>query len=598
MLKVVRSVRIRCYSRERNISALNLYKNTFPGDAVTINFINQYVELDDLNEVNVGVIYTRPGSRVNRPSGSIDSNGSPNESPGLKSNSNKSLGLPNSNRLSKFLPSILSDPLSSGNSNWFNCIDSRSINKNNVFTYSDSWNMNGNDGTGAGLGNGGFLDGGLGLTGSQGDNQGSFTSQREIDSENSSITSETSSERDSSFSTYKIPSPILSGIYRQNYSKLSVDNRNSIKITEINNDVDLNNYHFLINITPDLHFNSLPDYISSKVLFTIIDNTEYSPISSESTPTSILINGSNNHIIKINSQLAYNGIQKFLTLDTKASSEFINSLHQSNLFEVLKAIDSYVDSNNLSNWLLNNIITRINKSSFSSTKIEELNDQIVDRDINKFSDFIHHELQYEFIPNTTKYFKSKLSWWKLYLNNDNVEYDLKDYFNKNFMSKSIEKYNYLRGYISSTLKQNEYSVQSNEELSNPLHDLKVDLINNRLESEVQPKVLNYLTQGFVYYQLPISLIAWASWQYFGFGADTAIALGLLGLVAGINHVSKLWYRFTESWLQELFEQVRLCLGQDCIDKGLLKELNIKVAEESALVKVKSTVLSQLTTNSK
>lgn len=536
---------IRCYSAGQNLeilqdklfhkklSSLLLYKQTFPGDSVTNNQIDQYTDLAHVSNdlkleklIKIGIIYSK-------------------------------------NYKTKVIDAIVADPLALGNEKWLKWVGHRDKNVNNEFVFGE------------------YIPSPPQAPSNEKSRFSLFHKQEPI----------VERELDN---VYKIPSPILSSLYRPNFWPDVIDLVNPIELTEINQPLQsYDDFHFVINITQDLNKIDLPLSVANKILFTVVDNTEYSPPSSESTPMTFSINGTNNHIIKINSELAYDGITKFLALDTRAADDFIESVQNSNLFEILKAISWYLNSTNLSNWLLQNIIHRIEKTDINTKSVESLNNQLVNHDIAGFSNSTHHELQYDFIPNTTKFFNSKLSWWKLYYKNDNIEYDLKDYFQENFMSESIEKYNYLRGYIVSSLQQNDYANYSQTDLSNPLQDLKVDLINNRLTAEIQPKVYRLLTEGFVYYQLPISVIAWLSWQYFGFASDTALALGLLGWVAGFKHVARNWYEFTHGWLVELFEQVRICLGRDCIDKGLLIELNSKVVEETTIAEAKNRVLNEL-----
>lgn len=66
------------------------------------------------------------------------------------------------------------------------------------------------------------------------------------------------------------------------------------------------------------------------------------------------------------------------------------------------------------------------------------------------------------------------------------------------------------------------------------------------------------------------------YQYFGYGANECIALTTLGLVLGFNQVSKIWTNFTEKWLNGLFEEIRICLGKECIEEGLLKQSNLQL----------------------
>ena len=61
----------------------------------------------------------------------------------------------------------------------------------------------------------------------------------------------------------------------------------------------------------------------------------------------------------------------------------------------------------------------------------------------------------------------------------------------------------------------------------------------------------------------------------------------LGLVLGFNQVSKIWTNFTEKWLNDLFEEIRICLGKECIEEGLLKQSNLQLDKD-----IKTTLLRQ------
>ena len=147
-----------------------------------------------------------------------------------------------------------------------------------------------------------------------------------------------------------------------------------------------------------------------------------------------------------------------------------------------------------------------------------------------------------------------------------------------FMNKSIENYNYLKGKIS---------LVDAEVIDNPLLKLKNRVINKRIAEEIQPFVYRALATAFLYYQLPISLISFCGYQYFGYGANECIALTTLGLVLGFNQVSKIWTNFTEKWLNDLFEEIRICLGKECIEEGLLKQSNLQLDKD-----IKTTLLRQ------
>ncbi|ODV79637.1 uncharacterized protein CANTADRAFT_48457 [Suhomyces tanzawaensis NRRL Y-17324] len=402
---------------------------------------------------------------------------------------------------------------------------------------------------------------------------------------------------------YGVQSPLLNAAIRPSFSESlqlirSYDDSN-IVLTEIQELDQLNasEYHYLINVATELEqliSSPYPKDIQSKILLNIIDNTEYSPFSSESTPVTFDTVNVQSHTIKIDSNLVYNGIEEFLKFDTKAGTVYIDSIQNSNILELYKAIVWYLKTHTLTQWLLHGIKFQVKGSIENNENLRIDLAGIKDQEINRYSQLVHLELQDHLIPDTRSFFKKNLAWWKLYYKNDNVEYDLKDFFNKSFMNNSIEKYNYLRGHIVSQLQNQSFANYSSEkEKSNPLFEMKYQLINQRLSTEIQPHVYKILGKAFTLYQLPISVISFLSYQYFDFSSNAAFALGLLGWVVGFNQVSKAWTAITSKWSNNLFEEVRLCVGKDCIEKGLLQEFSVRFEEEQKLYKIKQEVLKSI-----
>lgn len=460
---------------------------------------------------------------------------------------------------SKVIESLLADPFASGNEEWFKKIENRSRKENNIFQSPNS-NHSSNDKT--------------------------------------NITS----------TIYSIASPILSSDSRPLYKEASIKKTplsdfnvfNDIQINEINDLNLVNDFenlcHFYILITNDLQssINKYPEILQKQILVTIIDNPEYTPRSTETQelkqkPTSI-----SNHVIKVDSNSSYEGIIEFLKNDTSAASQFIESMQKSNIYEALKFIHLYLSSDILGQWTLKNVIKNIKNSINEENSVVKTYENLKTIEIPIFSEQLHSELQYQLIPQTTHFFKKKLRWWKLYLKNDNIEYDLKDYFNRNFMNQSIENYNYFRGLINSQIQQEKYGLYEKTEVNNnPILNLKNQLVSERIENEIQPVVYNSIVEGFLFYQLPVSVVSACSYLFFGFELETAGALALLGWVVGFNYVSKVWEKFSMKWTSDFFEEVRILLGKQCIDEGLLKELKNKYQEEQNLVQVKSQILTNL-----
>ncbi|KAI5953882.1 hypothetical protein CANMA_004721 [Candida margitis] len=370
---------------------------------------------------------------------------------------------------------------------------------------------------------------------------------------------------------YQIPSPVLSGLYRNSFKKEAPVIANDLIIEEFENATQLEksvtNCTYVIYVTNQFNYANanLPNSVKDRLLLQVIDNTEYSPPSTESAPISIE-EGIQMHLLKINSNLAYSGIVQFIERDVHAADEYIESMTKSNIYELFKFVDYFSRTNHLTSWYLARVIKSISEKLKRTNTVINEGSEVVHSEIENFGQMVNSELQYEFIPETTNFVHKNLSWWKLYYKNDNVEYDLKDFFSRHFMNKGIENYNFLRGKILST----------DEIVDNPLFDLKREVIDTRIASEIQPKVYSILSKAFVYYQLPISVIAALSYQFFDFSGNACIALFSLGWILGFNQVSRDWISFTNRWMHQLFEEVRVTLGSKCIDNGLMKESNDQI----------------------
>lgn len=386
-----------------------------------------------------------------------------------------------------------------------------------------------------------------------------------------------------------IPSPILSSIYRPSYMKMKDSIPNDIELWEINDATSLNENpdlcHFYVYLVKDMT-NALkfPSSIEQKIVCTVVDNQEFSPHSTENSKPEFDLGTSDSHLLKIDSTRLYDGITNFYKYDTKASNNYFDSLSSSNIFQVIKLIGYFLDTRVLCAFLLNRFHSHLLNYPNSVARLNELYTSLRENEIPKFSAFVHSELQNECIPKLSRYFKKSLRWWKLYLKNDNVEYDLIDLFNKDFMNKSIENYNFFRGKILTKMQQNQYLANvKTDVLDNPLQDLKENILTKKIPLEVQPMVYKSITSAFGIYQLPISIISALSFQYCDFSFNAAFSLFLLGWVVGFSHMSKVWEAFCNDWLTSLFEEVRLCAGRDCIENGLLKELESKHQREILLI---------------
>lgn len=355
--------------------------------------------------------------------------------------------------------------------------------------------------------------------------------------------------------------------------------------------------HFYIYVAADLSNSkcTLPKQIQKKILITVVDNAEFTPKSTELTPVAFRQEVAQ-HVVKINSARLDLGIQYFYKHDVEGASNYFDSLQESNILEVGKYFLWFLRTENLRDWLLSIIKTEISTNKISEARIEAVYNDLRLSSLVQCSNAMHAELQNDFIPQTDAFFRQKLSWWKLYLRNDNVEYALKDYLNAHFMPKSIDTYNYIKGQLVARLQEQKfahYSETDKTQLDNPLQVFKANLINYRVPTEVQLAVYTALVSALVYYQLPLSAISLLGYLFFGIQAQTAGAIAALGWVLGFNKVSKEWLEFTTSWLSQLYEEVRLVLSRDCINKGLLKELNLRYEAAQDLSRIKQQVVDEL-----
>ncbi|OBA24161.1 hypothetical protein METBIDRAFT_77014 [Metschnikowia bicuspidata var. bicuspidata NRRL YB-4993] len=378
---------------------------------------------------------------------------------------------------------------------------------------------------------------------------------------------------------------------------------NYLQLIEINKPQDVDSLadvcSFFIHVTADLAGapDRWPRHVRHKVLLTVVDSDEYTPRSLETTPVAFCAapDGAR-HVIKVNSRVLAAGIDAFYRWDTRAASQYFESVQASNVLETAKFLLWHVRTENVRAWTLLLIRRDIAAGLLSESQLRQAYDDLRLHDLVQGSRHMHAELQTVLAPQTRAFFRNKLPWYMLYLQNDNVEYTVKDFFSAHFMSRSIDSYSYLRGQLVARLQEHKYAHYSEKDrlrVHNPLQQYKADLINTRVPQEIQRAVYSALVSAFVYYQLPLSALALAGYMWVGVESQTAVAIAALGWVVGFNHVSKAWHDFTATWLKRLFEDVRLVISRDCMEDGLLKELNANFEGAKEVAAVKQQVLADL-----
>lgn len=403
---------------------------------------------------------------------------------------------------------------------------------------------------------------------------------------------------------YKVSSSFLCGEARPKFPQVlppQVGVPNNVLFLEINKPDEVLKLieicHFYIYVAADLSGSkeSLPKQIQKKILLTVVDNCGFTPRTTEATHVPLRPEESQ-LFIKINSEALKHGIQYFYSHDVKGGGRYFDSIQESNILEVRKYLSWFLRTDNLRKWLLALIKTEIASNTVSEARVRDIYADLKLHSLLQCSNAMHEELQSEFIPRTNDYFRKKLSWWKLYLINDNVEYILKDYLSANFMPKSIDSYNYMKGQLVARLQEQKFAHYSDSDkthLDNPLQDFKTNLVIERIPPEVQLAVYAAIFTGFAYYQLPFSAASLVGYLFFNLQSQMAAALALLGWILGFNKVSKDWLSFTSGWLYNLYEEVRLVLSKGCVDQGLMKELNVRYEAARDLARVKQQVLNEL-----
>lgn len=356
---------------------------------------------------------------------------------------------------------------------------------------------------------------------------------------------------------------------------------------------------FYIYVTSDLStlMDTLPKLVQKKILVAVVDNKEFTPRSTQSTAVTFLTEENvSNHVVKIDSLRLLAGIDEFYEKNIQAASQYFESVQASNILELAKLLSWYLRTENLRSWLFDIIRTEIGSNNLSETQIRAIYKDLELNTLVQGSQQMHLELQKDFMPRAQDFFRRKLRWWMLYLRNDNVEYMLKDFFSREFMPKSIESYSYLKGQLVARLQEQKfanYSKMDRLQLDNPLQSFKTDLINNRVPLEIQLVVYSSLVAALLYYQLPLSVLSLVGYTWLGILSQTSLAIAGLGWVLGFDHVLKTWHEFTKKWLADLFDQVRLVISQQCMDEGLLKELNSRFEGAQDLARIKRQVVEVL-----
>lgn len=407
---------------------------------------------------------------------------------------------------------------------------------------------------------------------------------------------------------FKVPSPILSAIYRlpytqalQHFGETVPAESNDMELIEINSsgNVDVNLIHVFIYVVSDITHaaSAVPYFLKDQIVITVIDSDGFTPSSTDATTLTLDITNSN-HLTKVNSRLYYKAINGFLK-DPQTGTQFVDGLVGSNLFELSKILTLCLRSPVLSKIYIRSIANSLHTANGRARTALKHLVAMNPLDTAQFSELAHSELQYNMIPKTEAFFKHKLSWWKIYLKNDNVEYVLKDFFNREFMNQSIERYNFVRGKIVSQLQSDRAAEYADADATaNPLLQMKNEVINERLSREVQPVVYSALVESVLMFHLPIGLVALGAYGILDFTLNLAVAIASLGLAAGFNHGSKKWEKFSHKWMRQLFEDIRVCAGYQCIENGLNRELELRRSDEERLYKLRAEILNALeaTTN--
>ncbi|CCH46003.1 putative membrane protein [Wickerhamomyces ciferrii] len=247
-----------------------------------------------------------------------------------------------------------------------------------------------------------------------------------------------------------------------------------------------------------------------------------------------------------------------LTKSSLNASEYTKLYNESQFPEFLKTLDKLIEPKQIEKTLyqsiLKNFQIQLNQKSLTFKELSE-KDIKIQTLIKNWDESTHREFQLNFKPYITNFEKKNLDWWKLYYKNDDIETILTNMLNQNFLPNSIQQISYIQGQIDS------FNSQTTSDLNdNPLISIKQDIINNEL-IPIQNQVTRLLGFNFIGLQLPVGLVAISGWFWFGFEPYSMISLGSLGLVLGFNNISKKWLNIITNFKSQLFEKIRIAIGE-------------------------------------
>lgn len=391
---------------------------------------------------------------------------------------------------------------------------------------------------------------------------------------NARFTYRQESEIDRSSNTFAIPASMLAAAYRPLFADAlgPPEASHDIELVELNQEDEP--------CTLELFVADAVTTPSATGSALVVDNSDYTRPSRVAAPPAFDRHSRSQNIIKLDSQLYMAAVGAFLEHDTGATDTFINGLQNSNIYELQKYLAWNLRLEVVLRLLESQLLARILANK------PELPDSEADKLITEFRANAHLELQRHFEPATAAFFRRKLPWWKLYVKNDNVEYELKDFFMRNFMNRSIETYGYTRGQLVTALEA------PNSTFENPLYTLRQSVIDDRIATEIQSRVYTMLTQGLLFYQVPVSALAFAAYWHFDFSANSALALASLGWVVGFNHVSLQWTRLSKKWRQALFNDIRQCIEGPC-QQQLQAEVVTQTAQQDVRNHARSAAVASL-----
>jgi len=297
---------------------------------------------------------------------------------------------------------------------------------------------------------------------------------------------------------------------------------------------------------------------------------------------------------ELNSEIAFEAVN-LLKESPLNSTIYTNLYNSSNFPHFNESLAKIINPEIVIAKLYKSIVKQLQLQNISNSltlKDLELKDFKIKQYIAQWDESAHREFQTQFQPFVTQYESKNLAWWKLYYKNDDIEGILTHMLNTGFLNNSLKNFSYVKGQIDSfsSFRKDQLSDISTELDQNALTQLKDQIITNELYP-LQQTIIKQILINFVGLQLPVVLISAGGAFFYDFSLYSMGGLGSLGVVLGLNNVSKKWLSLITGFKASLFEKTRLAIMET--NQQLYKHWDVKYNVERAQILERSDLIKTL-----